>query len=138
MKRLRWIALGSALLVSAASCGGGGNGGGGTSVGVTLKDFSIVADPSSVDAGTVSFDITNDGPSTHELAIVRTDLAPGALPVESGEVPESEIDIEDEQEDIAPSTSTTLSVDLPAGSYVLVCNLPGHYQQGMYAAFTVR
>ena len=130
--------LASALVISAVSCGRGGSGSGGASVQVTLKDFSIAVDPASVNAGTVSFDITNDGPSTHELAIVRTDKAPDDLPVENGEIPEGEIDIVDEQEDIAPSTSTTLSVDLSAGSYVLVCNLPGHYQQGMHAAFTVR
>ena len=28
--------------------------------------------------------------------------------------------------------------DLAAGSYLLICNLPGHYQLGMTAAFTVR
>jgi uncharacterized cupredoxin-like copper-binding protein len=27
-------------------------------------------------------------------------------------------------------------VNLDAGSYVFICNLPGHYQQGMHASFT--
>jgi len=28
-------------------------------------------------------------------------------------------------------------VTLDAGSYVLICNLPGHYRQGMHSSFTV-
>ena len=30
-----------------------------------------------------------------------------------------------------------LTVDLEAGSYVLVCNIPAHYRQGMSTPFTV-
>jgi uncharacterized cupredoxin-like copper-binding protein len=30
-----------------------------------------------------------------------------------------------------------LTVDLAAGSYVLLCNLPGHYESGMRTAFDV-
>jgi uncharacterized cupredoxin-like copper-binding protein len=28
-------------------------------------------------------------------------------------------------------------VNLDAGSYVFICNLPGHYAQGMHASFSV-
>ena len=69
--------------------------------------------------------------------IIRTDDAPDALPVENGLIPEDQIDLVDEAEDIAPGTNTSLSVNLEAGSYVLVCNLPTHYGAGMHAAFTV-
>jgi len=140
MRRSRPSMLIGVILLSAASCGGGSaaSGANASDVSVTLRDFSITPDPSSADAGTITFDITNDGPSTHEFAVVRTDLAPGALPVEGGEIPEDKVDIIDEAEDIAPSTSTSLEVQLSAGTYVLICNLPGHYQSGMHAAFTVR
>ena len=43
----------------------------------------------------------------------------------------------DEIEDIGGGTEQTLTVDLDAGPYVLFCNLPTHYSQGMHAAFTV-
>ncbi len=56
--------------------------------------------------------------------IIRTDDAPDALPVENGVIPEDQIDLVDEAEDIAPGTDTSLSANLTAGSYVLVCNLP--------------
>ena len=43
-----------------------------------------------------------------------------------------------EAEDIAPSTSADpLTLTLPAGHYVIICNLPGHYQQGMNVGLKV-
>jgi len=33
--------------------------------------------------------------------------------------------------------SANLSLTLPAGHYVLLCNLPGHYAGGMSTHFTV-
>jgi uncharacterized cupredoxin-like copper-binding protein len=74
----------------------------------------------------------------HELVIIRTSEAPDALPVESGVIPEDQVDLVDEAEDIAPGTTTTLDVNLEVGSYVLVCNLPAHYAAGMHTTFTVR
>jgi len=138
MRHRSSILLGAILLLAAACGGSATSGGNASDVSVTLKDFAISANPSSADAGTITFDITNDGPSTHEFAVVRSDLAQAALPVEGGEIPEDKIDVVDEAEDIAPSTSTSLTVQLSAGTYVLICNLPGHYQLGMHSAFTVR
>jgi uncharacterized cupredoxin-like copper-binding protein len=52
-------------------------------------------------------------------------------------VPEESLEVVDEQEEIAPGTAPTLTTRLEAGSYILLCNLPTHYQQGMHAGFTV-
>ena len=106
-------------------------------VSASVKDFSIDLATSSAPAGSVSFNISNEGPSTHEFVIVQTDDAPDALPVKDSEVEEDKLTVVDEQEDIAPSTTATLTTDLEAGSYVIICNLPTHYEQGMHAAFTV-
>ena len=104
---------------------------------MTLKDFSLTATPGTFSAGDITFGIQNEGPSVHEFVILRTDDAPDALPVENGLIPEDQIDLVDEAEDIAPGTDTSLSANLQPGSYVLVCNLPAHYGAGMHAAFTV-
>jgi len=40
-------------------------------------------------------------------------------------------------EDITGGSTQSLTVSLDAGNYVFICNLPGHYEQGMHAAFTV-
>ena len=106
-------------------------------VSATEKDFSIDLATSSAPAGSVTFNISNEGPSAHEFVIIKTDDAPDALPVKDNTVEEDKIDVVDEAEDIAPSTTATLTTDLEAGSYVIICNIPTHYEQGMHAAFTV-
>jgi uncharacterized cupredoxin-like copper-binding protein len=109
----------------------------GESIGSDEKDFSITLDTSTTQAGEVTFNISNAGPSTHEFVVVKSDLAPDALPVSDGVVEEDALDAIGEQEDIAANTSTDLTLTLDAGSYIVICNLPGHYEQGMYAGLTV-
>jgi uncharacterized cupredoxin-like copper-binding protein len=133
---LRLAALIGALVVAATSCGGSGSGATGDVI-VTMKDFSLTATPGTFAPGAISFGIENEGPSAHEFVVLRTDDAPDALPVENGLIPEDQIDLVDEVEDIPPGTDASLDVNLDAGNYVLVCNLPAHYEQGMYTAFTV-
>ena len=111
--------------------------GGGTAIAATEKDFSIGLDSTEVAAGEVTFTINNEGPSAHEFVVIATDTAPGDLPVKDGLVEEDGITVVDEAEDIAPSTTASLPIDLEAGSYVIICNLPGHYEQGMNVGLTV-
>lgn len=136
--RSRLVALAAVLTIGVTSCGGAGSEGSATSdVSVTMKDFSLTATPGTFAAGAISFGIDNAGPSVHEFVVLRTDDTPDALPVQNGVIPEDQIDLVDEVEDIPPGTETSLDVNLAAGNYVLVCNLPAHYEQGMYAVFTV-
>lgn len=75
------------------------------------------------------------------MVVVKTDLAPDALPTGSdGSVDEEGDGIEaiGEVEDVANGASATLSLTLEPGSYVALCNLPGHYAAGMATAFTVK
>jgi len=117
-------------------------------VGVRLFEWTLEPDPASAPAGVVAFNAENIGGSTHELVVVRTDLAPDALPtLADGSVDEAAagIEIVAEAEDIGPGLSDTLDVDLADGPYVLICNIVEetetevqvHYAEGMYAAFDV-
>jgi uncharacterized cupredoxin-like copper-binding protein len=135
--RMRFATLVAVLAIAATSCGGSGSGDSTGDVVVTLKDFSLTATPGTFSAGDITFGIQNDGPSAHEFVILRTNDAPDALPVENGLIPEDQVDLVDEAEDIPPGTNTSLGVNLEPGSYVLVCNLPAHYEAGMHASFTV-
>ena len=166
----RAIAVGAAAvmaLVLLPACGGdeGGDAGGDTAtdtatetasdggastVAVTLQEFAVSADPASVPAGSVTFDVTNDGPDdVHEFVVIKTDLAPTDLPTDKdGAVKETGegMEVVDEIEDIPVGETPTLTVDLEAGSYVLICNilqeepdgtLEAHYAEGMRTGFTV-
>jgi len=107
----------------------------GESVNIALADFSITSNVSTIAPGTVTFDISNSGPSEHEFVILKTNVAPDALPVKDGEA--SEKGHVDELEGVQSGQTGTLSVDLTPGTYVFVCNLPGHYQLGMHEGFSV-
>jgi uncharacterized cupredoxin-like copper-binding protein len=134
-------ALAITASLGATACGDDDDDDGGEAgaVAVTLRDFEIELDPTSAPAGEVTFEVRNDGPSVHEFVVFQTDLAPNELPTDdSGDVAEGE-DFEpvDEIEDIAVDADEVLTVDLEAGSYVVICNVPGHYRQGMAEGFTV-
>ena len=131
--------LGFALLLALPACGGDDNGG--STVDATEKDFAIGVDPATAPAGTIDFEINNAGPSVHEFVVFQTDLAPDQLPVnDDGTVNEEGKGVThiDEVEDIAVGATESLSVDLDAGNYLLICNLPGHYKAGMHAPITVK
>ena len=144
------LAVVAALALVATGCnsdeGGSGGGGDGT-VAVTLQEFSVNPAPASAPAGSVTFDVTNEGPNdVHEFVVFRTDLAPDALPTGAdGSVDEAGegLTLIDEIEDIAVGDAPTLTVNLDAGNYVLICNIydatedEAHYQEGMFVGFTV-
>ena len=108
---------------------------------VLLKDFEVERDATAVPAGTVRFRVRNEGPTTHELIVVRTDRAPDDLPLQSDGLTVDEegpgINLLDEAEGLDIDDRQTMVLDLAAGNYVLYCNLEGHYLGGMYAALTV-
>jgi uncharacterized cupredoxin-like copper-binding protein len=116
-------------------------------VDVALQEWAVNPTPQAVAAGDVTFSVTNNGPDDpHEFVIFRTDLAPGDLPTDdTGAVDENAagLTLIDEVEEIAVGTTETLSTNLDAGAYVLICNIydeaeqEAHYQMGMRIAFTV-
>jgi uncharacterized cupredoxin-like copper-binding protein len=133
MKRLLVLAAAAALVIPACGSDSGG-------IGVTESDFKVEPAESSASAGELTFDITNDAEQTHEFVIFKTDLAPDSLPTNAdGDVDEEGEGVThiDEIEDITGGSTPSLTVTLDAGSYVFICNLPGHYRQGMHTAFTV-
>ena len=114
----------------------------GTPMNVLLEDFKVRQDAAVVPAGTVSFHILNQGPTTHEFIVVRTDRAPDKLPLQRDGLTVDEegpgVELLDEAEGLDIDDRQTMVLDLAAGHYVLYCNLEGHYLGGMYAALTVR
>lgn len=114
---------------------------------VTVQEFSVLPETPSTAVGEVTFEVTNNGPDDdHEFVVIKTDLAKDALPTKAnGSVDEDGegIEVIDEVEEFSPGETEELTVNLKAGSYVLICNVfedsenESHYQNGMRTAFEV-
>ncbi len=135
--RIRTLMLSfTALALTATACGGGEE----ADVTVTMRDDGITMSSDTLATGELTFEGVNEGTETHEFEVfaVPAGVDANALPVEGDTAPADELlEIVDEVEDIAPGTSATLNLSLDAGSYAVICNLPGHYANGMHTTFTV-
>jgi len=148
------------LLFLAAACGGGDNGDADptatepaadgptatesapveTSVDVSLTEFVVTPSVESVPAGTVTFNVSSDGAIFHNFLVIATDAAPDGLPLDDTKfvVDEEQVDVVGRGADMLNSGETEeVTVDLEAGDYLLICNVPTHYGAGMAVAFTV-
>ncbi len=93
-----------------------------------------------VKPGKVLFKVKNiSTDEDHELLLVKTDLAPDALPMDKDGVRVEEDKLEGLKElgDVHPGKSRDTTLTLKAGKYLLFCNEAGHFKAGMYATFTV-
>ena len=102
--------------------------------------MAIRTDVSTVAAGEVTFDVTNWSRGlVHEMLVVAVDNPDAQLPYDADDqrVIEEKINSLGETEEMQPKTSKTLTLDLKPGTYLLVCNLPGHYAAGMWTVLTV-
>ena len=127
-----------AMIALAAGCGGGDGGGEEGTVEVTMgtpSEYAMTPSSTEVSAGTVTFEVKNEGALVHEMVVIKTDKGAANLGTD-GEADES--GAVGEVADLPIGESETLELDLEAGKYALVCNVPGHYEEHMYADFTVK
>jgi plastocyanin len=136
MKLFRLTAALAALTLSLAACGGGSStsnstpatpaggssnisGATGTSVDVTLADFSIdISGGTKLSSGTYTFNVTNNGPTGHNLTIEGPGVDSQATPTFT-------------------SGTQQLTVTLKNGTYEFFCSVPGHKEAGMDVKVTV-
>lgn len=126
---LALAALAAALVVPAVGAAGG-------TVNVTLKEFTVKPVPASITAGKVTFKVKNAGKLGHELVVLKTTTAPGKLKVKGARAVET--GKVGEVAELKPGKSGTLTKTLARGKYVLLCNVPGHYQAKQYVGFVVK
>lgn len=116
--------------------------------GVPEGMMRLTTDVSSVPSGAVSFIATNLGSVNHELVILPLPGSQivGTRPLRDDSTIDETASVgeasntcgSDSGDGIAPSGSSWTTVTLAAGRYELVCNLPGHYDAGMYTQLTLR
>jgi uncharacterized cupredoxin-like copper-binding protein len=139
-RRLSVITIGLALVVSlaASACSGENSN---ADLQVDLADFSIDLSTDSVTAGELTINAANSGPSTHEIEVfsVPEGVDVGAIEIvdDVADVDSAGLELVDEVDDIVAGSSSELTLSLESGSYAVICNLPGHYGEGMHASLTV-
>jgi uncharacterized cupredoxin-like copper-binding protein len=134
------LVVGAAIAVPVVGCGGssddnstsnaatppasttsGGGGGAGGSVDLTATDFKFDPSDPSVKSGEVTFNLKNDGQTTHSLEIE--------------DVNGQDVELEG---DVSPGQSGTLKANLAPGTYEFYCPVENHKEMGMTGEITVK
>jgi uncharacterized cupredoxin-like copper-binding protein len=111
---------------------------------VNLADFKVSMPASQVTAGAKTLQVTNGGAMQHELLVFQptSGIDPSHLPLAAdGNIDEEAagVNLISDGENIDPGQSQTRQLDLSQpGTYVFLCNLAGHYKQGMWSIVTVK
>lgn len=129
MTRMRMALIVLALVLSA--CGGqAATAPSDAQLTVTMKEYSVTLSVPTVKAGSVKIAVKNDGGMAHDFDLIKTDVAFDKLPVDSDGKAKMDGLVKQVQ-NVAVGKLTTVTADLGPGSYVIICNLPGHYSLGM-------
>jgi uncharacterized cupredoxin-like copper-binding protein len=104
--------------------------------------MGVKIDASSVTAGQVTFNVVNNSKDmVHELIVGHLDNpAKQKLPYVAGDlkVDEEGSDHLGEVSELDPGKSGALILTLKPGTYILYCNVAGHYMAGMWTELTVK
>ena len=108
----------------------------GRQVAVALDEWRLLPGQITARAGRVTFVVRNDGAMDHEFLVLRSDRHHHSLAVKNGRAVETgrlgKIPL------IRKGTTRKITLKVPRGKYVLLCNMLGHYQAGQYASLRVR
>ena len=105
-------------------------------VAVHMQDYKVILSVPTAKAGTVKFGIKNEGGMEHSFELIKTDLPFDKLPT-TADAKAKEDGLVKQVKSLAVGKVEVVTADLAAGNYVIICNIAGHYQLGMRAAFTV-
>jgi uncharacterized cupredoxin-like copper-binding protein len=120
-----------------SACGNGGEPS--TDLQVTTTEFAFSPASWTVPADQeISIDITNNGTVVHEWVL----LQPGVNITSEADLPETEEELLADfvyvEEEVDPGATKTLTFMAPAaGTYQVICAIPGHFGAGMNATLTV-
>ncbi|WP_062521855.1 cupredoxin domain-containing protein [Demequina silvatica] len=125
-RALRGAAVVAAVALALAGCGGSDTDApsvtspqpaDATVVEVSAVEYGYTASATEIDAGSITFELTNDGEMSHDLVL---DGDPGGATAVIG-----------------PGETDRFTVDLEPGSYTLYCSVGNHRALGMVLTITV-
>lgn len=108
-----------------------------TDLHVELAEWSVTPNATRLAAGSLRISATNNGARPHDLVVIRVDDPRLTLPIKDDTVDETKVTIVDRFREFK-SGEKEKSITLAPGEYLLICNLAGHYEQGMASAISVK
>ena len=102
--------------------------------------MGITTDLPSLPAGDITFEATNTSRDTiHEMIVIPMKADEKEVPYDKGEmrIDEDAAGAIGEVSELDPGASGKVTLRLTPGTYMLVCNIPGHYILGMWTHFEV-
>ncbi len=103
--------------------------------------MGIKIDKTEVPAGKVTFEVKNDAKDLqHEMLVAPVADENVVLPYNATEnrVDEEKSGDLGEVSELDPGKGGALTLDLKPGTYVLYCNIPGHFMAGMWTTIIVQ
>lgn len=109
-----------------------------TELTASVVEYEFTPNTWTVPAGEeVSITITNEGTLTHEWVLLQE----GVTIASEDDLPESEEELEENfvnvEQEVEPGESQTLTFQAPpAGTYQVICAIPGHFNAGLKGTLT--
>lgn len=102
--------------------------------------MTLTLDRLTITAGETAFVVHNDAVTEeHEMVLVKLKSADPKIDVIASKhrVDEKQLESLGEVSDLKPGVDHQLKAKLAPGSYLLLCNIKGHYEAGKHAVLTV-
>jgi uncharacterized cupredoxin-like copper-binding protein len=107
---------------------------------MSMAMLSVKADVTTVPAGKVTFQVTNSSKDiVHEMLVSPAPADGKLMPymADMMKVDEDSAGHLGEVSELNPGQGGALTLDLKPGKYVLFCNIPAHFMNGMWTEITV-
>lgn len=107
---------------------------------MSMVTMGITADVTEVPAGEVTFQVVNDSKDMiHEMVLAPVADVTTPMPYDADlqRVDEDAAGDLGEVAELDTGQSGALTITLKPGTYILYCNIPGHYAAGMWTLLTV-
>ena len=107
---------------------------------MTMAMVGVKSDVDKVKAGVVTFQVTNNSKAViHEMILLPLPQDGKGLPYldDESRVDEDAAGALGEVSELDPGKTGALKVELTPGKYLLFCNIPAHFLNGMWTQITV-